>query len=136
MKIKDITKTYEGDGVTIYWRPAKCIHSEKCWRNLPEVFRYKQKPWVDPTGASADRIKPQIDQCPSGALSYEAEAEDAGDQLKLTAVKGGPLLVAGSGTVDYNGESIDISVKSAFCRCGASNNKPFCDGSHHKVDFE
>ena len=35
-----------------------------------------------------------------------------------------------------NGEELEIKSRMALCRCGASENKPFCDGAHKKVDFE
>ena len=138
MKIKDVTKEYEGDGVTIIWKPAKCMHAEKCWRNLPDVFRYGKKPWIDPNGAPAEKIKAQIDQCPSGALSYAKEADEAGQDVsvKIQVLPKGPLLVDGAMEIDHNGEKQQLSGKNALCRCGASKNKPFCDGSHHHVDFE
>ncbi len=49
----------------------------------------------------------------------------------------GPYLVAGRFTVqDASGNKIETTEKVALCRCGASTNKPFCDGTHSKVGFE
>ncbi|MBD3853934.1 MAG: CDGSH iron-sulfur domain-containing protein, partial [Acidobacteria bacterium] len=49
----------------------------------------------------------------------------------------GPLLVSGpleimAGT----GRAIDRTTNTALCRCGASENKPYCDGTHTKVGFQ
>jgi 3-phenylpropionate/trans-cinnamate dioxygenase ferredoxin subunit len=49
----------------------------------------------------------------------------------------GPYLVAGKVTLlDATGKKIEAGEKIALCRCGASTNKPFCDGTHSKVGFE
>ena len=51
----------------------------------------------------------------------------------------GPLLIEGPiVVVDAEGKSFAIPANKpaiAFCRCGASNNKPFCDGSHKTCNF-
>jgi CDGSH-type Zn-finger protein len=47
------------------------------------------------------------------------------------------LLVFGNVNVkDVNGVIDRRNNVTAFCRCGASNNKPFCDGSHKRIDFK
>ncbi len=49
----------------------------------------------------------------------------------------GPYLVTGKvNLVDASGNKIEAGEKIALCRCGASTNKPFCDGTHSKVGFE
>ena len=62
--------------------------------------------------------------------------------VKITVKPNGPYRVeAAPGSIeliDANGAPIDISTKPAFslCRCGASVNKPFCDGTHTKIGFQ
>jgi len=62
-------------------------------------------------------------------------------QIKITLRPNGPYRVeAPEGSielVDTNGNQIDLTGKPAFslCRCGASVNKPFCDGTHSKIGF-
>jgi len=63
--------------------------------------------------------------------------ENANDGLQITPAPDGPLLVNGNfeiitalGQVSFRGE------KAALCRCGASSNKPFCDGTHKAVGFQ
>jgi len=49
----------------------------------------------------------------------------------------GPYLVSGKfALVDASGNKIEAGEKLALCRCGASTNKPFCDGTHSKIGFQ
>ena len=58
---------------------------------------------------------------------------------KVSIMKNGPILVEGDNQfVDSDGNAIDTGGKPtvALCRCGASDNKPFCDGAHSRVNFQ
>ena len=68
--MSDSDKTYTNGEITVVWKPGVCIHSEKCVRGLGEVFNVHAHPWINIAGSSSDRIIQQVDQCPSGALSY------------------------------------------------------------------
>lgn len=72
--------TYSNGEVTIVWKKQLCMHSSRCWRGLPSVFKPGERPWVDPHGATTEQIIAQVSQCPSGALSYRMDkrGEDAG----------------------------------------------------------
>jgi CDGSH-type Zn-finger protein len=48
----------------------------------------------------------------------------------------GPILISGELHVIYKDGKEETKKDVAFCRCGHSNNKPFCDGSHAKVGFK
>ncbi len=61
---------YATDEITVVWKPEFCQHSSRCWTQLPEVFDYKKKHWIDPNGASIQKIIEQVNKCPSGALSW------------------------------------------------------------------
>lgn len=61
---------YAGDEITVVWKPELCQHSKRCWQQLPEVFDYKLKKWINPAGAPSEKIIEQVKKCPSGALTY------------------------------------------------------------------
>jgi CDGSH-type Zn-finger protein/uncharacterized Fe-S cluster protein YjdI len=64
--------------------------------------------------------------------------QDPGDGvLRLSVRPGGPLKARGPMTVRSADGLVRVTgADAAFCRCGASRNKPFCDSSHERVDFE
>ena len=145
MDPKNITKKYTNGEVTIVWQPSVCIHSAICWKgenSLPEVFDPRVKPWIKPEGASTEKIIAQVKQCPSGALSFymNSEAEEnksVQSESIVETVPNGPLLVYGNIVVkDRDGNETRKNKVTAFCRCGASSNKPYCDGTHNKIGFE
>ncbi|GAB2533992.1 (4Fe-4S)-binding protein [Spirosoma aerophilum] len=137
----DITKTYTNGEITVVWKPAVCIHSKLCWTQLTEVFNPRDRPWVKMEGAPTERIAGQVDRCPSKALSYfRNEANVQPEQIQAESLvepmPNGPLLVYGNLTVkSADGQETKKNKVTAFCRCGASSNKPYCDGSHLKIGF-
>lgn len=143
--MKDMTKKYTNGEVTIVWKPDTCIHSSICWTaatGLPEVFNPMERPWIKPEGGTTERIIEQVKKCPSGALSYYMNdvAEDIASveaESIVEVMPNGPLLVYGNITVkEKDGTETHKNKVTAFCRCGQSGNKPYCDGSHKRVGFE
>ena len=63
-------------------------------------------------------------------------------QVTIMVRKNGPLRVDDPNgvveLVDADGNKYDLTGKTAFslCRCGASANRPFCDGAHAKIGFQ
>jgi uncharacterized Fe-S cluster protein YjdI len=74
---------YSNGEVTIIWQPGVCIHSGKCFRGLPEVFKPKEKPWIIPEGSTTEKIIAQVIRCPSGALSYFMNEDEPGTKEDL-----------------------------------------------------
>jgi len=62
---------YQNEEIAVIWRPELCQHATRCWKELPMVFRPKEKKWVDVDGAPAVQIAEQVYRCPSGALAIE-----------------------------------------------------------------
>lgn len=135
-----VVKEYSNKDITVIWKPDACIHSKKCWKGLLQVFNPQNRPWVNMDGASTKRIKAQVEECPSGALSYinkEEQASSGANQVKVQCLENGPLMVKADVEIIHSNGKVETRKKTtAFCRCGASSNKPFCDGAHTRIDFK
>jgi len=136
---KNKRDTYRGRRITILDNRAICSHAGHCTDALASVFRMRQEPWIDPDGAEVEKIVATIRKCPSGALSYAiegVEAEPPRREPTVTVTDSGPYAVAGGiellGVRFGDGASLEHYT---LCRCGASKNKPFCDGSHWEAKF-
>jgi len=145
MDRENITKKYSNGEVTVVWKPGTCIHSTICWKaatGLPEVFNPKEKPWIKMEASTTERIVEQVKKCPSGALSFyynnaENKEEEVNVETKVEIMPNGPLLVYGNITIkDQHGLETKKHKVTAFCRCGLSGNKPYCDGSHIKTRID
>jgi putative redox protein len=64
------TIKYANEEITVLWKPDFCQHSTRCWTQLPQVFKPAMRKWIDPDGATAERIQQQVARCPSGALVF------------------------------------------------------------------
>ena len=68
---------YSNEEITIVWQPKVCIHAAICVKSLPKVYKPREKPWLTIENASTEELKKQINNCPSGALSfYENKKND------------------------------------------------------------
>ena len=135
-----LKKEYTNGEITIVWKPSLCIHSAVCVKTLPKVYDPKAKPWIAIENAPTEELKAQIQKCPSGALSYYMNGEETQEaeslETKVEVLENGPLLVYGTLKVtDKDGNMETKNKTTAFCRCGQSNNKPYCDGAHVKAEF-
>ena len=61
---------YTGDGFSVTYDKDTCTHAGVCVKTLPNVFKPKEKPWVNTGGASKEEIRDMIKNCPSGALQF------------------------------------------------------------------
>jgi len=140
-----LTKTYSNGNITVVWKPGKCIHSTICWKEatgLPSVFNPRIRPWIHMEGSDSENIIAQVQKCPSGALSFFYNNEKTADvnvqqEIPVEVMKNGPLIVRGDVVVkDQNGMESRKGKVTAFCRCGLSGNKPYCDGSHKNTQID
>jgi CDGSH-type Zn-finger protein/truncated hemoglobin YjbI len=148
-RIQDKRERYEGVQLTVYDNRGICQHSGLCTDRLGTVF-HTEGAFVTPSGGRMDEIIRAVRDCPSGALSYgidgtEARAQvdwDNGREPTIVITKDGPYRIAGGiGLIDAEGSPVERAQGSslehyALCRCGHSQNKPFCSGMHWYVDFK
>jgi uncharacterized Fe-S cluster protein YjdI len=66
---------YNNGEVTVVWKPDLCIHSGNCVRGLGEVFKPKERPWIQLENSDTNKIVEQVKKCPSGALSFFLNAD-------------------------------------------------------------
>jgi CDGSH-type Zn-finger protein/uncharacterized Fe-S cluster protein YjdI len=126
----------EGKDLTLLFDSKKCIHSHFCVTWAPNVFLANvQGPWIQPDAMSVERLAEIAHVCPSGAIRYrrkDGKPEEAAPLVNLVAIReNGPYAVRAD--MQLAGER--GVFRATLCRCGASKNKPFCDGSHNEVKF-
>jgi uncharacterized Fe-S cluster protein YjdI len=141
MQLKDNLRHYTSDAIDVSYDAERCIHAAECVRGLPEVFDTSRRPWILPSGASADAIAAVIERCPTGALHYTRRdggpAESPPNDATIAPVPGGPLYVRGLVQLrSADGSLLVEDTRMALCRCGRSENKPYCDNSHIGTDFD
>ncbi|MEE8395553.1 MAG: CDGSH iron-sulfur domain-containing protein [bacterium] len=135
----DGVQDFAGKAITVHDNRATCAHIGICTDRLAAVFNSGGEPWIDPDGAAAAEVAEIVKACPSGALSYTlagARLDDAGAEMEIQVSKDGPYYVTGGIPIDRGNRAQGASEQRyALCRCGASKNKPFCDGSHWAAEF-
>ncbi|WP_228564338.1 CDGSH iron-sulfur domain-containing protein [Catenulispora rubra] len=147
-RVPDRRDTYPGQQVTVFDNRGICAHSGMCTDRLPTVFRQGEEPFVAPSGGRMDEIVRAVRACPSGALSFAVDGREAREQVDrdrppaIEVSKDGPYRVTGSipltgpdGEPEPRNEGASTEHYS-LCRCGQSQNKPFCSGMHWYVDFQ
>ena len=130
----------KGQKIVIRYDAARCIHAAECVGRQPAVFDPKRRPWIDPDAGDPDEIAAAIAHCPTGALHFERLDDGASEavvaETTVSVQADGPLYVQGDLRIADKSDEQDMAeVRAAFCRCGASENKPYCDGRHAKIEF-
>jgi CDGSH-type Zn-finger protein/uncharacterized Fe-S cluster protein YjdI len=140
MPPKQTRRPYKGREINITYDIRRCIHAAECVRGLPATFDRHRVPWIEPDKSPANDVAEVIIRCPSGALRFERK--DAGLQEptpltnSVTLVPNGPLYFRGDlKIISPQGKTLHMDTRAALCRCGNSNNKPFCDNSHIASGF-
>lgn len=141
--IKDKRRDYPGKEITVHDNRKICSHAAECVNNLSSVFKLGSRPWINPDASKMNDIIDVVRRCPSGALSYSidgVEYRDPEEQRNptVTVLKNGPYHITGG--IELIGENIQFGEGASkehytLCRCGASENKPFCDGAHKSSNF-
>jgi CDGSH-type Zn-finger protein/uncharacterized Fe-S cluster protein YjdI len=132
----DGVETVEGKALTLQFEAKRCIHARFCVTGAPTVFLANvQGPWLHPDTMDVERLADIAHQCPSGAIRYvrkDGRPNEAAPPVNLLTVReAGPYAVRAPIVLD----GVPMGFRATLCRCGASKNKPFCDGSHHDIQF-
>jgi uncharacterized Fe-S cluster protein YjdI len=130
----DVMREYPGEGITIHWNAARCIHSGNCVRGSSLVFDPKRRPWIEASAASANEIAEIVLRCPSGALHFVRTDGGAQEGVEvpttLTPVPNGPLYARGDLELRApDGTLIRRDTRAALCRCGLTHATPACDNA-------
>jgi CDGSH-type Zn-finger protein/uncharacterized Fe-S cluster protein YjdI len=130
-------ETAEGRDVVISFEGKRCIHARFCVLQQPGVFKANVVgAWIAPDDATSTAgLIATSENCPSGAIQYKRKdggPEEAPPPVNLIQLReNGPLAFRSALTLDGK----PIGTRATLCRRGASNNKPFCDGSHKDAGF-
>lgn len=142
-RVPDQRDSYAGEALTIFDNRGTCAHSGFCTDGLPSVFRVGKEPFVEPSGKTDNMIR-AAKACPSGALSYAVDGRETQEQErqpKIEVSKDGPYRITGSIPLNEGrGNPVPRNQGASLehyslCRCGHSQNKPFCSGMHWYVQF-
>jgi CDGSH-type Zn-finger protein/truncated hemoglobin YjbI len=148
-RVPDQRDTYVGQQVTILDNRGICQHSGFCTDRLSTVFKAGGEPFVHPSGGRMDEIIRAVRDCPSGALGYAIDGVEARAEIDhhdcrepmIEVTKDGPYRITGAIELhEASGDPVPRAEGAslehyALCRCGQSQNKPFCSGMHWYVDF-
>lgn len=134
--VVDGVEYVEGRDMTLIYEGHRCIHSRLCVTGAPTVFLANVKgPWIHPDTMDTEHLVAVAESCPSGAIRYrrkDGRPDEAPPPVNLASVReAGPYALRGRLQLD----GADAGFRATLCRCGASKNKPYCDGSHHEVNF-
>ncbi|MGH8133169.1 MAG: ferritin-like domain-containing protein, partial [Steroidobacteraceae bacterium] len=129
-------ETAQSEKLELMFEAKRCIHSRFCVTGAPAVFLANVKgPWIHPDAMPVERVVEIAHACPSGAIRYrrlDGAADEAAPPVNLASVReGGPYALRGQLQID----GAAAGFRATLCRCGASKNKPYCDGSHREIGF-
>ena len=138
-RTSDDILTYEGKDITVHYNRLLCSHAAECGKRQKAAFNSSRKPWIEPDNATPDQIREVVAACPSGALRFSLPDQDP-QQADTAAVgiaveKNGPYRVSGIPLLSPRLAKGAHPEKYVLCRCGASKNKPYCDGSHFDIGW-
>lgn len=131
---------YPGTEIEVHWDERLCIHIGECVDADNSLFEVGRDPWCVPDDVERETVREICERCPSGALSYDDRIggpEQAPAENRIQVVYNGPLYATGELAIE--GAPADmpgLRFRAALCRCGASQNKPFCDNSHAQAGFQ
>lgn len=85
-------KAYTAPCITVYYDARRCLHVASCVRGLSEVFDPKARPWIQPANAGADAVAAVVRTCPTGALHYVLDGQEAEMPDETTTITPAPTV--------------------------------------------
>jgi len=135
--IADREKIFKGEKIEVRDDHSLCVHSGFCGNRITNIWKM-----LKDTDDSIVRgqIMAMVEKCPSGTLSFALDADSEVIEpdlpIEIAIIPDGPLWISGGIPVERrDGQPLETRNRMTLCRCGASSNKPFCDGSHKNVGF-
>jgi CDGSH-type Zn-finger protein len=132
----DEPREHVGTRITVLDRRTLCVHAGFCGNRLTNVWKMVHD--TDDTRVRAEVVA-MIERCPSGALEYELEQVGIVEPelpVRIGVIPDGPLWASGRLPVrDADDHELPRRNRVTLCRCGASENKPYCDGTHRDIGF-
>ncbi len=126
-----------GTNITVRDDRSICVHAGFCGNRVTNIWKQ-----VADTDDSMVRLAVinEVEKCPSGAITYRFDGDDHDTEPdypnQIGVIDDGPLWVTGKTTITTSaGVELEQRDRVTLCRCGASENKPLCDGSHKTVGF-
>jgi CDGSH-type Zn-finger protein len=132
-------KTYPSTQVVVRDDRSICEHAGFCGNQVSNVWKMVRGTAVEDSVVRAQMLA-MIEHCPSGALTFRVEGDDDDVEPLLppgvAVTDNGPYFVTGGLPVTRaDGQPFEARNRVTLCRCGASANKPLCDGSHKEIGF-
>ncbi len=132
----DGVEEVRGARLSILYEGKRCIHSRHCVLEAPKSFLANTPgAWINPDASDVETLVTVAHECVSGAIRYrrhDGGAEEKPPPVNVATIReNGPLALLAD--IQLAGQA--PMFRAVLCRCGASKNKPFCDSSHHAVNF-
>ena len=125
------------NSITVRDDRSICVHAGFCGNRATNIW--KQAADTDDSLVRLAVIN-EVEKCPSGAITYrfagDGDDAEADYPTQVAAIDDGPLWVTGAVPITTSdGSELEARTRVTLCRCGASANKPLCDGSHKEAGF-
>jgi CDGSH-type Zn-finger protein len=130
-------RTRSHSGETLADDTNLCMGAGFCGTRTTNVWKL----FVEGERGRRTEMKSMVWRCPSGRITLFKQEDGSPIEPKLpkeiAVLPGGPLWVRGGVLiVDEDGHAWELRNRVTLCRCGDSENKPFCDGTHSEVNFD
>ena len=131
-------REFAGREITVVDDFNLCAHAGECVDGAPDTFFVKGPDGRAslPDASPVEQVIATIRRCPSGSLLYKLKGKLVDDYTVAAGIR-----VEKDGPLHVHQLALASDTKPAtmnhytLCRCGASTNKPFCDGMHTKIEF-